>query len=155
MSSSESLRLAQLSIVVRESTLKRLLQVPDGFEGWRPTEASLSFGDITQHLIEADNWLFQKLETPELPSMQGQAGTVDVHSRADYTGLIEKLSEIGERRKMFIESLTENDLSRRIFDDRFGGEVDVWWVIVRGNLDHETHHRGQIAAYLRIVSGLH
>ena len=154
MSFSESLRLAQLSIAVRESTIKRLLQVPDGFEGWRPTEASLSFADIAQHLIDADNWLFQKLQTPDLSPLQGQAGLVDVPNRAVFDGLIDKLREIGERRKIFIESLTEDDLSRRIFDSRFGGEVEVWWIIVRGNLDHETHHRGQVAAYLRMVGGL-
>ncbi|TFH58615.1 MAG: DinB family protein [Candidatus Zixiibacteriota bacterium] len=154
MSSFESLRLAQLSIAVRESTLKRLMQVPDGFENWRPTEASLSFADIAQHLIDADSWLFQKLETPELPAMRGQAGLVSVHSREDYNGLVEKLREIGERRRALIESLTDADLSRLIYDDRFGSEVEVWWTIVRGNLDHETHHRGQVAAYLRIVSGL-
>jgi uncharacterized damage-inducible protein DinB len=151
---SESLRLAQLSVAVRESTLKRLLQVPDGFEGWRPTEASLSFADIAQHLIDADNWLFQKLQTPELPPLQGQAGLVDVHNRAIFAGLVEKLREIGKRRKILIENLTEEDLSRRIFDSRFGGEVEVWWIVVRGNLDHETHHRGQVAAYLRIVGSL-
>ncbi|MCX6831991.1 MAG: DinB family protein [candidate division Zixibacteria bacterium] len=154
MSFSESLRLAQLSVAVRESTLKRLLQVPDGFEGWRPTEASLSFADIAQHLIDADNWLFQKLQIPELPSLQGQAGLVDIHSRADYDGLVEKLREIGERRKILVECLTDADLSRRVFDSRFSGEVEVWWIIVRGNLDHETHHRGQIAACLRIVGSL-
>jgi uncharacterized damage-inducible protein DinB len=37
-------------------------------------------------------------------------------------------------------------------DDRFGGEVTLWWTIVRGNLEHEAHHRGQIAVYLRIVN---
>jgi uncharacterized damage-inducible protein DinB len=148
---SESLRLAQLSIAVRESTLKRLLLVPNGFENWRPTKASLSFADITQHLIDADSWLFHKLQTPELPSLQGQLGLVEVYSRAAFDSLVEKLREIGERRKVLIESLTEDDLSRRIYDDRFDGEVEVWWIIVRGNLDHETHHRGQIAAYLRIV----
>ncbi len=154
MSFSESLRLAQLSVAVRESTIKRLLQVPEGFESWRPTEASLYFADIAQHLIDADNWLFHKLQTPELPSLQGQAGLVDVPNRAVFDGLVEKLREIGERRKIFIESLTEDDLSRRIFDSRFGGEVEVWWIIARGNLDHETHHRGQVAAYLRIVGSL-
>ena len=154
MASSESLRLAQLSIAVRESTLKRLLQVPEGFESWRPTEASLSFADMAQHLIDADNWLFQKLQTPELPPLQGQAGLVDVHSHEVFYGLIDKLREIGERRKILIGSLTEDDFSRRIFDSRFGGEVEVWWIIARGNLDHETHHRGQVAAYLRIVGSL-
>lgn len=151
MPSHESSRLAQLSIAVRESTLKRLLRVPDGFEGWRPTEASLSFADIAQHLVDADNWLFQKLQTPGLPSLQGRANLALVHGRANYDGLVEKLREIGERRKILIEGLTDDDLSRRIFDDRFGGEVEVWWIIVRGNLDHEAHHRGQMAAYLRIV----
>jgi uncharacterized damage-inducible protein DinB len=154
MSFSESARLAQLSIAVRESTLNRLQQVPDGFENWRPTEASLSFADIAQHLTDADNWLFHKLQKPELPSLQGQAGLVSVHSRAVFDSLIDKLCEIGERRKILIESLTDDDLSRRIFDDRFGDEVEVWWIIVRGNLDHETHHRGQVAVYLRIVGGL-
>jgi uncharacterized damage-inducible protein DinB len=154
MSFSESVRLAQLSIAVRDSTLKRLLQVPDSFESWRPTEASLSFADIVQHLIDADNWLFQKLQTPELLPLQGQAGLVSVHNRAVFDDLVEQLREIGERRKIFIESLTEDDLSRRIFDSRFGGEGEVWWIIARGNLDHETHHRGQVAAYLRIVGSL-
>jgi uncharacterized damage-inducible protein DinB len=35
-------------------------------------------------------------------------------------------------------------------DSRFG-EVTVWWVIVRGNLDHEIHHRGFIGAYLKML----
>jgi len=122
MSFSESLRLAQLSIAVRESTIKRLLQLPDGFEGWRPTEVSLSFADIAQHLIDADNWLCQKLQTPDLSPLQGQAGLVDVPNRAVFDGLIDKLRKIGERRKILLENLTEDDLSRRMFDSRFGGE---------------------------------
>ena len=154
MSFSESLRLAQLSVAVRESTLKRLVQVPDGFENWRPTEASLSFADIVQHLIDADNWLFQKLQTPELLPLQGQADLVSVHNRAVFDDLLEQLREIGERRRTIIENLNEDDFSRQIYDSRFGGEVEVWWIITRGNLDHETHHRGQVATYLRIVSSL-
>ena len=31
-----------------------------------------------------------------------------------------------------------------------GQEVSVWWIIVRGNLDHEIHHRGQLS-YLRAI----
>ena len=32
-----------------------------------------------------------------------------------------------------------------------GKEVSVWWIIVRGNLDHEIHHRGQLSSYLRAI----
>jgi uncharacterized damage-inducible protein DinB len=31
-------------------------------------------------------------------------------------------------------------------------EVTIWWIIVRGNLDHETHHRGQLSVYLKPLS---
>ncbi len=154
MSSPESLRLAQLSDAVRESTITRMLQVPAGFENWRPTEVSLSFADIAQHLVDADNWFFQKLQTPELPSMKGRACSVHLPDRAAWDDLIKKLSDVGKHRRSLIESLSGSDLSRRIFDDRFGGEVEIWWVIVRGNLDHETHHRGQLAAYLRLAGEL-
>jgi len=43
------------------------------------------------------------------------------------------------------------DWDREVFDERFG-ETTLWWIVVRGNLDHEIHHRGQIAAYLRDVA---
>lgn len=38
-----------------------------------------------------------------------------------------------------------------MFDQRFGGEVSVWWIVMRGNLEHESHHRGQVAAYVRAL----
>ena len=38
-----------------------------------------------------------------------------------------------------------------IYDDRYNDMVSIEWVILRGNLDHEIHHRGQIAAYLRVL----
>ncbi len=44
--------------------------------------------------------------------------------------------------------MSREELAREVFDGRFGGRVRVWWIVVRGNLDHEAHHRGQIAAGL-------
>ncbi|MBN1682093.1 hypothetical protein JW865_00900 [Candidatus Bathyarchaeota archaeon] len=51
---------------------------------------------------------------------------------------------------MIIE-LSQNDYSRKIYDSRFNDNVTVWWIIVRGNLDYEIHHRGQLVAYHRIL----
>jgi len=151
MSATELKRLAQFSAAVRESTLKRLRAVPENLENWRIAPDAMSFADIAGHLIDADQWLFKKIEIKNLKPILGRAGAVHIENRTQYLNLLDKLDEIGKRREEFILSLREKKLSEKIYDSRFGGEVTVWWIIVRGNLDHEIHHRGQVAAYLRTI----
>jgi len=150
--SSEAIRLSELSAAVRESTLKRLRLVPRERENWRPTEAALSFADVAQHLVDADEWLFRKLANPELTGIKARPGIATVADRALFQALLDRLSVLGEARCRVLAGLHENDLRALVPDDRFGGNVSVWWVIVRGNLDHEAHHRGQVATYLRILT---
>ncbi len=151
MAPKESENLAAFSRAVRESSLKRLRLVPEGRETWRPTPEAMSFADLAQHLIDADEWLFRKLEERALEPMVGSVGEAGEVSRADYLGLLARLEETGRQREALIAGLSPDQFAEPIFDRRFGGEVTVWWVIVRGNLDHEIHHRGQIATYLRIA----
>jgi uncharacterized damage-inducible protein DinB len=127
--------------------------VPVGFENWTASPGSMSFADLAHHLVEADEWLFRKLEDPKLPAIVGQAGAVAITERRQYVALLDRLTALGEIRAARIASLDPHELGRLIPDSRFGGDVSVWWVITRGNLDHETHHRGQLAAWLR-ASGL-
>lgn len=151
MSHAESLNLAAWSRAVRESSLKRLRLVPEGCESWRPTAEAMSFADLTRHLIDADEWLFEKLVNRGLEPMVGSTGLAGDATRAGYLGLLARLEETGRQRFALIAGLSPEQLGEPIFDRRFGGEVTVWWLIVRGNLDHEVHHRGQIAAYLRMA----
>jgi uncharacterized damage-inducible protein DinB len=144
--------LSQLSLAVRESTLKRLRLVPEGRENWRPSTEALSFADIAHHLIECDEWLFRKLTEPNLPSITAKPQQAVVAQRADFDLLVQRLAHLGERRAVFISALSIARLSELLPDDRFSGDVPVWWVIARGNLDHEAHHRGQLATYLRSVA---
>lgn len=146
----EGQRLADLSTAVRDSTLKRLQTVPEGAENWRPTDEAMSFGDIAYHIAEADEWLINKLEEPSLAPICGRANVVVVRDRSDYDALLTNLDLKGRERARLVRALSEGDLSKSIDDTRFDGPVSVWWTIVRGNLDHEAHHRGQLAAYLRI-----
>jgi uncharacterized damage-inducible protein DinB len=150
MAPTESENLAAFSGAVRESSLKRLRLVPEGRESWRPTPEAMSFADLAQHLIAADEWLFRKLEERALEPMVGRAGEVGEVTRERYLEMLARLEETGRQRDNLIAGLSADQLAEPIFDRRFGGEVSVWWVIVRGNLDHEIHHRGQIATYLRI-----
>ena len=145
----ESDRLAEWSVSVRGSSLKRLLLVTSGFENWRLTPDSMSFADLAFHLIEADEWLFRKLAEPALTPIVGRAGTTHVSAPQQYTSLCANLEDLGRRRASVLRSLSEAQLEASIPDPRFGGPVTVWWVIVRGNLDHEIHHRGQLVAWLR------
>ncbi len=147
----ETARLAEFSRAVRESTIKRLRLVPLGLENWRITPEAMSFSDLAQHLIDADEWLFKKLETKTLEPMVGKAGFVNVTSRNQYQTLLNQLEQTGEHRAAMLGRLTQSQLREMIFDQRFGQEVSAWWIIIRGNLDHETHHRGQLVAYLKVL----
>ncbi|MBN1682094.1 hypothetical protein JW865_00905 [Candidatus Bathyarchaeota archaeon] len=48
----ESIRLAEFSEAVRDSTLKRLIHVPVGLENWKVSRNAMSFSDVSLHLIE-------------------------------------------------------------------------------------------------------
>ncbi len=151
MSSLEGQRLAAFAHAVRESTLKRLRRVPPGRENWRIAPGAMSFADLAQHLVDTDEWLFKKTEGKTLEPIVGYTGAIEIADRAAYLALLDALARTGERRCALLESLTEKQLAEKIFDARFGGEVSLWWIMVRGNLDHEIHHRGQMAAYLRAL----
>jgi uncharacterized damage-inducible protein DinB len=150
MNPREGNRLAEFSRAVRESTLKRLLQVPLGKENWSPLPAVMTFADIAHHIGEADRWLLQKLDNPTMPKMVGKVGEAAYVTPEEFQKLVKNLMQSGEQRAELISTLTDSFLDSPITDDRFGN-VTVWWVIVRGNLDHEAHHRGQLAVYLRII----
>jgi uncharacterized damage-inducible protein DinB len=148
----ESNRLAAYSLAVRESSLKRLRTVSFEHVNWRPAASALSIADIAQHIADADLWLFAKLRDPRTASMRAVAGAARIHDPSAYRTLLEDLAALGKRRAELILGLSAEDMERLIDDDRLGGRVSVWWVIVRGNLDHETHHRGQLAGFLRIMA---
>ena len=148
MTASEGERLARFSLAVRESSLERLRAVPEGFENTRIAPGSMSFGDLALHLVDADRWLFEKLEARTLDPIVGQAGVVSIAERSEYLKLLAELEETGMARASLLETMSDSHLEQEIEDARFGGQTSVWWVIVRGNLDHEIHHRGEVAAYL-------
>ncbi len=146
-----SSQLAEFSNAVRTSTIKRLQLIPAGKENWKISPGAMSSADIAYHLIQTDDWLFKKIELKDLESIKGDTGAVEIKTRNNYLELIEELNNSGKKRAGFILSLDDKVFQEKIYDDRFGKEVSVWWIIVRGNLDHEIHHRGQLSSYLRAI----
>lgn len=137
---------------VRDSTLKRLKAVPEGFENWRASKNSLSFAEIVKHLVESDNWTIKKINEPSIKSILPEKGSIENCSWEKFNAMISELEESLEKKIKFFSSLGEEKMQSKIYDDRFDDEVSIEWIILRGNLDHEIHHRGQIAVYLRIIN---
>jgi len=136
---------------VRGSTIKRLKAVPEGYENWHISKNSLSLAEIAQHLIDSDDWTINKINNPGIKSILAEEGSIEDCSRKEFNKLISALEERLERKIKFIESLYTEKMESKIYDDRFNGEVSIEWVILRGNIDHEIHHRGQLAVYLRVL----
>lgn len=111
----------------------------------------MSFAEQALHLIDCDNYLYDRLEGKNTPPLDGLSHQLDIRERSQYESLLTALESSGNQRALVLESLTTEDFDRLLYDARFEGEITVWWLIVRGNLDHETHHRGQLAAYLRMA----
>lgn len=143
--------LTKFSTAVRESTIKRLIKVPEGYENWKISKGALTFSQVAKHIIDLDYWTIEKIKNPSIRSIEIEGVEHLNCTREVYTKLISKLKESLAEKLKFIESLNDEDLERKIFDDRFNEEVSFAWIILRGNLDHEIHHRGQIAAYLRFL----
>ncbi|RJP62396.1 MAG: DinB family protein [Ignavibacteriales bacterium] len=143
--------LKQFSIAARESTIKRLIKVPEGYENWKISEGSLSFAQIAKHLIDLDYWLCEKIKNPFINSIETQNVEGLTFTREQFNKLIFKLKDSLEAKLKLIDSLGPEALEAKIFDDSYSEEVSIMWLILRRNLDHEIHHRGQIATYLRFI----
>jgi uncharacterized damage-inducible protein DinB len=136
---------------VRASSLKRFRKIPEGKENWRIADNKMSIADIAHHIIESDKWMIEKLKNPEIKAIDGVVNAVNISSRHEYDNLLKHLEDILERKILAVKNLTFWEFDKIIPDNRFDKEVNVWYSITRGNVDHEIHHRGQISAYLQIM----
>ncbi len=136
---------------VRGSTIKRLELVPEGYENWKVSSGALSFAEIAKHIIDLDYWLLEKVRNPDTKSIETENAIIKNCNRIEYKELITGLKEVLGKKIGFINTLDEDKLKVKINDDAYNSEVSLSWLILRRNIDHEIHHRGQIATYLRVL----
>ena len=137
--------------IIRNSTIKRLVTVPKGYEHWKLSSDSLSFAEVAKHLIDIDDWTLSKIKNPALKSIETQTAIMDNCDREKFLELIEELKKTLDKKLEFIDNLEKADLEKKIYDDSFGTEISIAMLFLRRNLDHEIHHRGQIAVYLKML----
>ena len=146
-------RLADYSEKVRNSTLKRLINIPAGKENFKVSDISMTVADIAHHLILCDKAYLALLRTRRLEKNLGKNNNIKINSRDEYDVLIKKLEELKIKRRDFILSLNNENINTKIEVDSLEGigEEDLGSLLYR-MLDHETHHRGTLAAYLNIIN---
>lgn len=147
-------RLARFSSSIRDSTLKRLRSVPQGKENWKRNDTTMSFADIAQHLIDADQAYMAALDTESLGKNLGRSGCRIVKDRDEYDQVIRELERLKKVRHDFIVSLDDNKLNRKITCDRIAGIIEQdFGTVLLLLLDHEIQQRGILIVHLKIEDG--
>ena len=144
----EGERLAEFSEWVRESRLKRFKQVASGDRGWRPAGGRLSFVDILKHLCDADRWIMAILKNQkQIPRAGVKPGDGEPEEWDNYLSGLESL---GKEKAELLKKMPESEWSREVGDWEVMGKTTKWLILVRGNLDHEIHHRGSLQTMLNL-----
>ena len=147
-------RLATFSSEIRKLTLKRLQEVPEGFINWRLNNTAISFANMVQHIIQVDELFFSLVKTED-KEFQWTLGTEEPHTQIDistYSELLKKLKAFETKRHDIISSFDHLKMNEKITDGN-GEKTTFWWFIMTKVLEHEIYHRGQIAAYLKVLKG--
>ncbi len=112
-------RLAEFSSQVRKRTLKRLQEVPKGFMNWQLNNTAMSFADIVQHLINADELFFNILAINE-KRFQWKLGTEEPHIQIDksaFETMVDKLEKFQTKRHRAIYILDDSAMNEKVIDE--------------------------------------
>lgn len=156
MSDAERQLLGQLSNSARNSTIKRLKRVAEGAENWAIAEGKLSFADLARHILDCDKAILKIFESNSIGKNLGEPGVAGTVDREGFEALLVELKEYKTIRHDFIVGLSDDDLNVLIDADRIRGvEKMPTRLLLVETLDHEIHHRGQIAVYLGVYESMH
>lgn len=131
------------------ATTRRVLErVPDDRPDWKPHPRSFSIAHLAQLLTMMPDWIAQALLSTELDLAKGEG-----YSNQPTAALLAKFDENVRRAREAIVAAEDADYSVP-WSLKLNGNVIFTLpraVIVRQNISHLSHHRGQMSVYLRLL----
>jgi len=125
------------------ATRKVIAAIPNGNRDYKPDPKSRTAWDLAVHLAIADMWFADSIasgefkwtgDPPTPPEMTDPRAVATWHEK----NMTQRLTKL--------RALTPEQLMRPV--DAFGmKQPAVMWLMMMNN--HQVHHRGQLAAYLR------
>ncbi len=138
---------------VRAKTRNLYPKIPADRMTWAPDAKALTLGQLLRHLHMSEAGLVDVLRTgkwwyleerigPQLTDYVGPATNKDAE--------IAKLEEVHAATIAFLRDAPEEVLEREYRSERLNRALKGWAIIL-GTAEHESHHRGQVATYLRLL----
>lgn len=149
-----NIELANLSRIIRERTIRRIDQIPEGFINWRLNNTAMSFVEIVQHLIHVDELFLNLMKSPKKHYIW-VLGTDEPNMHVGeqtFGSMMGKLKSLQEKREKVIRNLSDKEMIQKVSNEN-DEEMTLWWFIMRNLIEHEVYHRGQMSAYLKLLKG--
>jgi uncharacterized damage-inducible protein DinB len=134
---------------VEMATTRRMLErVPSDRGEWKPHPKSFSLGHLAQLVARMPGWNTQVLRNTEL-----DLGTSQGYSYEKTETLLREFDDHVREARAAIAAASDADLAVN-WSLRHGSTVLMTLprvAVVRQNINHLVHHRGQLSVYLRLL----
>lgn len=132
------------------ATTRRVLErVPDDKPDWKPHPKSFSIAHLAQLIASMSGWIGQAINHTDLDLATGGLG----YSNQKTQSLLEKFDEGVRMSRDAIANATDADYSVP-WSLKMNGKVLYTaprHVVIRQDISHLSHHRGQMTVYLRLL----
>lgn len=131
------------------ATTRRVLErVPSDKAQWKPHQKSFALGHLAQLVATMPGWITNAIQNDSLNLAAGPG-----YSFQKTESLVEQFDKNVKASRVAIENVKDADLDA-LWSLMMGDKVlftSPKGAIVRQNINHLVHHRGQLTVYLRLL----
>ena len=130
---------------IRRRTLNFAQAIPEGFIDWSPREGAFTCGDILRHMAAVETITIHTVVRDQWQAYPGHEQ--DLANTRD--GIILYLSETHTESMKLLHTLPDDELNQ--LRPAITGRPIKAWQLLMSVVEHEIHHRSQLASYLEMM----